>query len=541
MQRLLDKMKHDPDHMTMMTSSDPLTLMRLIEKIILAQTEDQYPYATVYEQECSLYGFNQNVLSNNQWYDRFNTKVDVGSAIGVTRQHKVLLEHVAQETHSAKYETLTPDQQEEVRTDAEEWYLSYIFLQQSGKQHNKLKMDLQNDFTTGDDRYPKNRQETLHLLDKYTKSAIVSQPVSEGTAFAQRGGQSGGKGKGEPYDKAYWKDKECYNCGKKGHPSNHCTKAKKSTKSDEDNKSTRSSKSRSSKSSSKSSKSEKSEMDKLAKQMKKSFATLKAQIETIHEDSDITGSEDEDSKASSHFQFQVQGATIGTPTGLWHPGQRQTNEPGDSDEIPGVQPEEGFVLYQAFEKRNAEVLFKQSHSKTKELDLKNIILLDSQSTMDLFCNKKLVKSVQHSSRPMTLASNGGTMKVTQKATVSGYTKKVWFSKKAITNILALSNLTKQYRVTYDSQDQMFVVHREAHNKPNMEFKMHSSGLHYYEPKDSDGYIFVNTVSGNKKGYSQRQIKGAEAARALYAKLGYPSMNNFKWVLKSNQIQDCQSL
>ena len=41
--------------------------------------------------------------------------------------------------------------------------LSYIFLWKSGKQHNKLKVYLQKDFTTGDDRYLK-KQGTLILL-----------------------------------------------------------------------------------------------------------------------------------------------------------------------------------------------------------------------------------------------------------------------------------------------------------------------------------------------------------------------------------------
>jgi hypothetical protein len=36
--------------------------------------------------------FKQESLSNPQWYERFNTKVDVGDVIGVTRQDKVLLE-----------------------------------------------------------------------------------------------------------------------------------------------------------------------------------------------------------------------------------------------------------------------------------------------------------------------------------------------------------------------------------------------------------------------------------------------------------------
>jgi hypothetical protein len=59
-----------------------------------------------------------------------------------------------------------------------------------------------------------------------------------------------------------------------------------------------------------------------------------------------------------------------------------------------------------------------------------------------------------------------------------YHRDVRFDKKAITNILALSNVIKQYRVTYDSDDRMFIVHREAAGKPNMEFRMRESGLHF---------------------------------------------------------------
>ena len=157
--------------------------------------------------------------------------------------------------------------------------------------------------------------------------------------------------------------------------------------------------------------------------------------------------------------------------------------------------------------------------------------------MDLFCNPKLVSGITKTSNKMKLQSNGGTMMVSHKATVAGYNHKVWYSKHAITNIIALSNLIQQYRVTYDSNDQMFVVHREDHNMFNMEFKMHESGLHYYDPSDK-AYVFVSTVSGNKEGFSQRQLKGAELAKTLYAKLGYTSEKDFKWVVQSNQIKNC---
>jgi hypothetical protein len=160
-------MKQDTDWNTVSTSYDPLTLYRLIEKTVLAQTEDQYPFATVYDQELGFYSFKQEGLTNPQWYAHFNTKVDVGEAIGVTRQHKVLLEYVAQELHSQAFADLGDAIQQIVRDDAEERYVSYAFLRQSGIQHGNLKVDLQNDFTTGDNRYPKNRQQTFSFPKRF--------------------------------------------------------------------------------------------------------------------------------------------------------------------------------------------------------------------------------------------------------------------------------------------------------------------------------------------------------------------------------------
>ena len=45
---------------------------------------------------------------------------------------------------------------------------------------------------------------------------------------------------------------------------------------------------------------------------------------------------------------------------------------------------------------------------------------------------------------MTVQVNGGTLAVNQKATVPGYLKNVWFSKKSITTRISLKNLIKKY-------------------------------------------------------------------------------------------------
>jgi hypothetical protein len=57
-----------------------------------------------------------------------------------------------------------------------------------------------------------------------------------------------------------------------------------------------------------------------------------------------------------------------------------------------------------FEPRIAK-LFKQAHSTKIKLDLKKVILLDSQSTMDLICDPALVESTFKSSHSMRLKSN----------------------------------------------------------------------------------------------------------------------------------------
>ena len=83
-------MKHDLDWYNTIESYNPITILKIIEKI-LSQTEDQYCFTTVYTQECALHCFNQQNLTNNHYYESFNTKDNFGEAIVITRQHGVLM------------------------------------------------------------------------------------------------------------------------------------------------------------------------------------------------------------------------------------------------------------------------------------------------------------------------------------------------------------------------------------------------------------------------------------------------------------------
>ena len=181
----------------------------------MEQTEDKYLFATVYDQELSFYMFHRGSMTNTQWYERFNTKVNVSESIGVTRQHKSLLGYVVQESHSLDFDSCTEEQQEAVRTESEESYLSYTLLIQIGNQHRKLKVDLQNYFATGNNLYQKSCPQTLYFLDEHSKIAAPKMPAFKGTSFAP-GNVNKGNGwrdghykrvrDDKSHDKNYWKD-----------------------------------------------------------------------------------------------------------------------------------------------------------------------------------------------------------------------------------------------------------------------------------------------------------------------------------------------
>ena len=63
---MIDEMKSDPDWEILEQYGDRLILIQLIEKHVLSQTEDMYPFASVYEQERKMYTFHQNDLTNDQ-------------------------------------------------------------------------------------------------------------------------------------------------------------------------------------------------------------------------------------------------------------------------------------------------------------------------------------------------------------------------------------------------------------------------------------------------------------------------------------------
>ncbi len=95
-QVLQDKMKQDKGWPAVSISYDPLLLYKLMERVIMKQTEDQYPVAALWEQLCNVTQARQGNMTNIEYYERFNTKIDVAESVGVSFDFERIWEYCAQ-------------------------------------------------------------------------------------------------------------------------------------------------------------------------------------------------------------------------------------------------------------------------------------------------------------------------------------------------------------------------------------------------------------------------------------------------------------
>jgi hypothetical protein len=165
------------------------------------------------------------------------------------------------------------------------------------------------------------------------------------------------------------------------------------------------------------------------------------------------------------------------------------------------------------------------------------ILLDNQSTCDIFSNPLLLENVRTVPGYMQLSTQAGSTTTNLVGELPGYGT-VWFHPKGIANILALANVKKRHRITYDSNNgNEFLVHKD--DGVVKVFKESGRGLYYLDTSPTAQHVaLVTTVEKNESKFTNRDYVRAKLARKIQVLIGRPELTDFVSYLDESMIPNC---
>ena len=158
------------------------------------------------------------------------------------------------------------------------------------------------------------------------------------------------------------------------------------------------------------------------------------------------------------------------------------------------------------------------------------VLLDNQSTIDVFVNHQLLKNIRRISQYMYIHCTVGVTRTNLVGELPGYGT-VWFHPDGIANILSLSRVKTKYQITFNSdENNEFIVHKPDGSTRN--FKESSHGLYYHDTSTAvtgvaeTGMVLVTTVADNACNYTHADYSRALLARKTQQIIGRPSIQDY---------------
>ena len=175
------------------------------------------------------------------------------------------------------------------------------------------------------------------------------------------------------------------------------------------------------------------------------------------------------------------------------------------------------------------------------------ILLDNQSSVHIFRNKKLLKSIVSSETTLHLGGvvKGTVLKTNQMGSFLDIANRnVWYSTDSVANILSFRQLEQDgHSPSYDQLKKAFIVPTRHYGVLEFpwdqraehyvcDFAIHMEKRNTLMTKASD---ILTTIASNEAQYPKRLVKAARRARDLQARLGFLSTGKLAELINSGNL------
>jgi len=175
----------------------------------------------------------------------------------------------------------------------------------------------------------------------------------------------------------------------------------------------------------------------------------------------------------------------------------------------------------------------------------NTLVLDSGATVNLMNNPNFLKNIKSTTKAITIHCGGATVSNNQVGDIcddlrnlplphTGY----FFHPTGVANLLSLARVSKDHRVVLDTAiENAFYVYSD--DGTYIKFELNANKLYCLHVDDGTSpHVFLTTVEGQSKSYSDIDVRRATLARNIQNRLMLPSDVDLANSLENGTIEEC---